>query len=704
MDIDLEEIRRIFLAESLEDLVTVEQSLLELERAPTSPEPLATVFRKFHSLKGSAATVGFDQLSGFAHRIEDLLDRLRAGDEPVTEEIISFLLQVKDALVEAIPLVVAGREELTPGCLRLQARVDGGRIGASQVPMGGASRLSADALLDREPDSGGDAARTLRIDVGKLDQLLTVTGEIAIARARLGLLIEGEGSPEVAQAYRTMELLLTNLHRFVTNVRMVPVRPLLSQYARVVRDLAVTHHKDIELVISDQGVEVDTSVVEQIKAPLTHMVRNSVHHGVETPDVRRRLGKRPRGRIDLRARHESGGIVIEVEDDGAGLDLPRILERARKLGLVGETDTPSEHDIQRLIFRQGLSTAGSVTSTSGRGVGMDVVLRHLDALGGSVDVESRPGEGTLFVIRMPLTLAIIDGLLVRVGEGTFGLPMAGVVRCLDMPSSDTSAPEGVLNLRGQAIPFVRLRSVLSLTAEAPVSEVVVVVQRGDQQIGIAVDRLLGKAQVVVKPLGRFFQGIPTLSGLTILGDGQVAPILNVAGVLQSAMESQAARAPLSGEHRTPESGAKDDVRAAAPTYFDLEPTPAIAAAPVFSLSFFLGDEEYTVPMERIYEIVPFEAVTRVPTTPTFVKGLVNLQGLVVPVVDLAERFGAPPHDLEGRRSIVIVQTNVQDKVVLLGLVVDRLGRVLPMTAGTGAARPTPRVHDLCRLPDRCLRE
>jgi two-component system chemotaxis sensor kinase CheA len=544
VDLDLERIRISFLAESEEDLALVEEALLVLEKTPSDPEPLACVFRKVHTLKGNASALGLESLGGFAHRMEDLLHALRAGRQPVTEGVVSYLLQVVDVLRTLVPAAVAGQDTLTPACDLLLQRLDGdvlldGGAAATAVPAGPAV---PESLPESEP--AAEAARTLRIETGKLDFLLSVTSEIAIARGRLGLLIENQGAPELAAAYRTLERLLSTMHHSVTKVRMVPIAPLLRQHARTVRDLARAQHKRAELIVSDQGVEVDNSLIEQLKAPLTHMIRNAVDHGLETPDVRQRAGKDPTGRIDLEARHEASGIVIEVKDDGAGLDRARILEKARGLGLVPDGAQPSDHEIDQLIFSPGLSTARGVTSTSGRGVGMDVVQRQLSDLGGTVEIVSFPGHGTTLTLRMPLTLAMIEGLVLRVAGATMVVPMAGVARCVELSAATTaSSPEGrledgerrdgVLNIQGRAVPFARLRALFGLHGDPPPHEVALIIDRGHDQVGLAVDSLLGRSQIVVKPPGRFFKGLPAVSGLTILGDGHVAPILNVSGLLKA---------------------------------------------------------------------------------------------------------------------------------------------------------------------------
>jgi len=532
VDLDLERIRQSFLAESEEDLAIVEQALLVLEKTPDAAEPVAEVFRKFHTLKGNAAALGFTRLNGFAHRIEDVLQAVRSGRQPVTETLVSYLLEVVDAVRAVLPATIAGGEALSSACDRLLQRLDGDQVRDHEHGAAGERALPTASEGETELEPGSEATRTLRIDVGKLDYLLNATSEVAIARGRLGVLIEQQGTPEISAAYRAMERLLGAMHHSVTKVRMVPLAPLLRQHARTVRDLARSQRKQAELVLSDQGVEIDNSLIEQLKAPLTHMIRNAVDHGLETPDVRRAAGKDPVGRVEIGARHEASGIVIEIKDDGAGLDRARILEQARSISLVAETAQLSGRDIDRLIFSPGLSTARNVTDTSGRGVGMDVVQRHLNALGGTVDVESRPGRGTKVTVRMPLTLAIIEGLVLCAADSVMVVPMAGVARCIDVTGvTDPGAGDGVLTVQGRAVPFVRLRSLFGLQGSPPPHEVALVVQRGADHVALVVDRLLGRSPIVVKPPGRYFKGLAAVSGMTILGDGRVAPILNVGGLL-----------------------------------------------------------------------------------------------------------------------------------------------------------------------------
>ncbi len=324
-------------------------------------------------------------------------------------------------------------------------------------------------------------------------------------------------------------------------LRMVPVGPTFRRYRRTVRDLAESHGKVTRLVTEGEDVEGDATVIEHLRDPLTHLVRNALDHGIEPPETRSMAGKDPCGLVTLAARHEAGTIVIELSDDGAGIDRERLLERARDSGIAPEGGDLSEREIERLIFEPGFTTAERVSDLSGRGVGMDVVRRNIEALRGSVNVESRAGEGTSIIIRLPLTLAIIDGLTVGVADETFFIPLETVVKSVELPLDERRRPggRGVLNLRGTTLPWVRLRRLFRLAGSPPARENVVVVERRRGRLaGLVVDALQGQSQAVIKPLAKLFRGLPGISGSTILGNGRVALILDVPGLLHLAEEPE----------------------------------------------------------------------------------------------------------------------------------------------------------------------
>jgi two-component system chemotaxis sensor kinase CheA len=294
------------------------------------------------------------------------------------------------------------------------------------------------------------------------------------------------------------------------------------------------------MLVVGEDVEVDTTILEHIHDPLMHMIRNSVDHGLETPEVRRALGKDPSGKIVLQAFHDSGNIVVQISDDGAGLDHERILAHARAKGIVPEGIRLTEAEIHNLIFQPGFSTADKVSELSGRGVGLDVVRRNVNALSGTILLESRKGQGTTFTIRLPLTLAIIDGFAVKVGTETYVIPLSSVQECLELPAERHSSEEGgVINLRGEALPYVCLRDLFECGGRAPVREKIIVVEYQGGRAGLAADELLGEQQAVIKPLGRLFQGIRGVSGSTILGNGRVALILDVPALCEEAVRRNA---------------------------------------------------------------------------------------------------------------------------------------------------------------------
>jgi two-component system chemotaxis sensor kinase CheA len=343
------------------------------------------------------------------------------------------------------------------------------------------------------------------------------------------------------EAHRQTERLFIDLQESVMRVRMLPVGPMFRQLRRTVRDVALAANKSVELELQGEDAEVDNSVIEQIRDPLTHLIRNAIDHGIEPAETRRTAGKDPTGRLLLRALHDEGGIVIQLSDDGRGLDRERIIARGSELGLVTAGQALSDEQVHELLFQPGFSTAAEVTQISGRGVGMDVVRKNVQALRGTVHLSSEPGRGTVVTIRLPLTLAIIQGFEVGVGEETFVIPLESVVECLDLPGSERGAQKGtgVVNLRGQPLPFIRLRTLLSLDGPGAARESMVVVQHGAGRAAFVVDALRGENQTVIKPLGNLFEGVPGISGSTILGSGRVGLVLDVPVMMREAIRHNA---------------------------------------------------------------------------------------------------------------------------------------------------------------------
>jgi len=465
LDLKPDELLAIFAAEAADDINALEAGLLALENAPDDDATRRELLRHAHTLKGNASCVGFDAFAAFAHTYEAQLE--------------------------------------SPGDLDVPSLLHG--IDTFRT-----------LLADHGQEPASASAGTLRVAVEKLDRMLDLAGEIAILR----------GGVRLIETEQQIDQLQSELRELIMRARMVTVGPLFRQYARTVRDLAAAHGKNAQLVTLGDDVELDTSAVELLRDPLTHMIRNAIDHGIEPPAERMAKGKTPVGHITLEARHEAGMITIRVSDDGAGLDRRAIAARARILGFEdnGETD--------RLIFEPGFTTSENVTDLSGRGVGMDVVRRGIEALRGTISIETTEGAGTTFTLRLPLTLAVIDGFGVAAGEETYIVAMASVVECLELPA-DASRDDttGVLLLRDEIVPYVRLRRLFHVDGATPARENVLVVQHDGARAGLVVDELHGASQSVIKPLGGYFNQIPGIAGSSILGSGRVALILDTATIL-----------------------------------------------------------------------------------------------------------------------------------------------------------------------------
>ena len=541
MDFDRDAVLTSFVAETQEGLDLMEQSLLAMESHSGGTELLDDIFRVAHTLKGNATSLEFDDLKGFAHAIEDLLEILREQKSDIEADVISLLLKSVDELRSLVAATIAGSPRLSPKQQQLKKQIADEVAARSQRVVEPSSQDERSASPSGAGPRPASASRTLRIDVDKLDRMLNLTGEIVIAQGRLRRMIEKlevSSGREILVLQSETERLFRDLQDEVMRVRLVPIGSMLRQTMRAVRDLANSHSKLARVEIAGGDVEVDTSVVEHLKDGLLHMIRNAVDHGIETPPIRKKHGKNPCGLIKISAAHVSGHVVVTLQDDGAGLSRAKILRKAKEMGLFLKASPASDAELYQVLFLPGFSTNDAVTDLSGRGVGLDVVRRNVEALHGTVDLTSEEGRGTTFTIRLPLTLAIIDGFSVLAGKDTFIVPQQYMIECTELPAaSGQSGSSGILNLRGTALPFIRLREVFGQSAEAPSRENVVVVKVGEFQAGIAVDSLLGGMQAVIKPLGKIFRGIAGIAGSTILGDGRVGLILDVPGLLQTMMRS-----------------------------------------------------------------------------------------------------------------------------------------------------------------------
>jgi two-component system chemotaxis sensor kinase CheA len=408
------------------------------------------------------------------------------------------------------------------------------RIGALLVEQGSVAAPVVAAALDkqkRSKDGKPSESQSIRIDADKLDQLINLVGELIIASAGANLIARRTRNAELQECHSTLSGLVEQVRDSALQLRMVKIGATFNRFQRVVHDVSREIGKDIALVVSGEDTELDKTVVEKIGDPLTHLVRNAIDHGIDSPELRARRGKPAQGTVSLNAYHDSGSIVIEVGDDGGGLDRDKILNKAVERGLVEAGRMLTDGEIYGLVFEPGFSTAEQVTNLSGRGVGMDVVKRNIVALRGSVDIASQPGVGTTVTVRLPLTLAIINGFQVGVGKSVFVVPLDMVDECIEF----TGEPgHDYTDLRGTVLPFIRLRDLFEVPGEPGPRQNIVVVKHAGHKFGLVVDMLMGEAQTVIKPLSRMFAQVRGISGSSILGSGDVALIVDVPALMQEA--------------------------------------------------------------------------------------------------------------------------------------------------------------------------
>jgi two-component system chemotaxis sensor kinase CheA len=579
------ELGNLFIAEALDHLGTIEAKLLELDERPEDTNLLNDIFRPFHTVKGNASALGIVSVERVAHKVENLLDLARSGRIQVGTEEVDLVLRGVDVLSLMINDVghrLAGQPRKASGAEAVSlvqqvehliaAQLDGGVSAPAPVqdvpePAAPVASEPIDQELPAVTPAGDDmpfehdrrgatpsrrrddmpalggAATAIKVDTRKLDNIVDVVGELIVVQSliaqdpALSALVDGRLARNMAQLRR----LTADLQRNSMALRMVPIRQAFQKVARVVRDLSRKAGKPIDLVITGEDTELDRKMVEEITDPLMHMARNSVDHGIEPPDVREANGKPARATVSLSAYYQGSHVIIEVKDDGAGLNTQRILESARRKGLIPPDATPAPEDIHRLIFEPGFSTAAKVTEVSGRGVGMDVVRRNIESLRGRVDIRTEQGQGSTFLVRLPLTLAVLDGLLVRVGSERCVLPAAAVRESLRPKPEQVHFVQGqprMIQVRESVLPLVSLGSVLGMGATAldPTAATVVVVEEGGSRIGLVVEELLHKQEVVVKSLGDSFASVRGVAGGAILGDGRIGLILDPHGIVTMVRE------------------------------------------------------------------------------------------------------------------------------------------------------------------------
>ncbi len=692
-DRTIDKFKQTFLEEAREILVELESALLALNENRGDNELVGRAFRALHTIKGSGAMFGFDELAAFTHNLENAFDEVRNGRLQVSSELINLSLaaldQIKamldeaggcgeaDSAVSAEILVklrqltgnakprqaeAASSPELAPAAdargaardwqIRFSPGADLMRTGTNpllllrelkqlgslqvkasmaaippigeldpercyiswdmvlttsaareaisdvfifvadsceltiELAAGPAIELTARRTIEpaieataaapasdaassaaaepkpkfppwgRRASDTPDNATSIRVPAAKLDQLVNLVGELVTVQARLVEVAARREDADVAAVSEEVERLTTALRESSISIRMLPIRATFERFRRLVHDLARDLHKEVELTIEGADTELDKSVIDQLNDPLMHLIRNSMDHGIEPSETRLAAGKRPSATIHLSARHSGASVLISVADDGGGINAEAVRERAIEKGLVAADAQLTEAEIFAFILAPGFSTARQVTDVSGRGVGMDVVRRSVETLRGSIDIASKPGSGTSVTLRLPLTLAIIDGLLVRVGPAYFVLPLASTLECIELTRQDIEQANGkhVANVRGEIIPYIRLREYFNLPIEQLEREQIMVAETEDGHYGFVVDEVLGDHQTVIKNLGRFYRHVELISGATILGNGNVALILDPQRLVRDALRTISLGTRSLGKHA--------DVRAA----------------------------------------------------------------------------------------------------------------------------------------------
>lgn len=542
--LDLVENRELleeFHSEALDHLQEIESSLLVLDGDPRNREALDRMFRSFHTIKGVAGFLHLAPLQGLSHEVESLLDSARSGRLALTPSMITTVLDCRDAMQRMVALVGGALEkESQPGEIvpvehlieavrRHAAPHQEERISGRQEPAArrGNAGDSSGAGKDQE------ATRTIRICTERLDTVMEAVGELVIAQTQVA-----EASralvgvcPDLHQTVARLGRITRELQNHAMSLRMVPIRPLFQKMARLVRDLTRQGDKKCSFQVIGDEIEIDRTVVEDMADPLVHMIRNSMDHGIESPEQRIASGKPESGMIVLKASQEGSHVQLELSDDGAGIDPERVFAKAVEKGLIQPGAVLSRDEKLNLIFASGFSTADTVTSLSGRGVGMDVVRRNISSLRGTIRIETAPGMGTTFRITLPLTLAIIDGVVVRVGGDRFILPSANVQMAVRPDAGVISTVQGrgeVLDNRGRILPVHRLHRTFQIPGaiEDPTKGILLLVKTSDRVTALLVDEMVSKQEVVIKDLGGYISRLPGIAGGAIMGDGQIALILD----------------------------------------------------------------------------------------------------------------------------------------------------------------------------------
>lgn len=701
---EMDEIVHEFLVESYENLDQLDQDLVALESDPSSRTLLSSIFRTVHTIKGTSGFLGFGNLERVSHVGESLLSELRDGERAMDQPTADVLLALVDTLRAILAKVESGVGDdldIDPMVARIVAVQDGTAAPEPDVATDASTDVAHDVAPETDPEPtpvlepDGTAAPDLapapvaappavepapapavgpapapepapepephtrnaadgsiRVDVDLLDTLMRQVGELVLVRNQIDRIAGAGEDQETKRSAQRLSLIASELQEGVMKTRMQPIEHVWSKMPRVVRDLAKMLGRDVRIEMTGGDTELDRSLLEAVKDPLTHLVRNAVDHGIEAPEDRRRAGKRPQGLVTLRAYHSNGQVVVEITDDGAGIDPEKVGRTAVAKGLrtAGDVAAMAPSELLDLLFLPGFSTAAKVTNVSGRGVGMDVVRTNIEAIGGSVDVESTVGTGTTWRMRIPLTLAIMPALTVMCCGAVYAIPQVSLLELVALGDQHGeiehvgTAP--VFRLRGTLLPLLSLSEVLGLDPESE-GRVIAVVEADDQRFGVIVDRVLNMEEIVVKALANRLKQIGMYSGATVLGDGGVALILDLQAIARKVLTSDAADLARAYAQDTTESVAT------------VEQMLVVGA----------GDRRVAIPLSAVtrLERIRSETIEQVGS-----REVLQYRGALLPLVRLDQLLGAaggPPADeldivvyTRAGRSIAMAVTEIFDIV------------------------------------------
>ncbi|MDZ8049963.1 MAG: chemotaxis protein CheW [Aulosira sp. ZfuVER01] len=643
-----------FLVESYENLDEIERDIIDLEKAPPNGEVLVRIYRSLHTLKGNCGFLPFPKLEALAHAAESLLSRLRDRQLTTTPGIVSTLLQTIDTIRQILAEIKATRHEgdrnyteLIQALTQLQETEP--VVATVKQPVPSLDSEAEDATLTASESY-------IRVNVALLDRVMDLVGELVLTRNQAIAFSPKFQDSSFAATCQRLNQITGDLQAGVMKTRLQPISSIWQKFPRVIRDLAIASGKQVQVEMEGVDTEIDKSIIEAIKDPLTHLVRNCIDHGIEFPAERSAKSKSPQGRIFLRAFHESGKVNIEIGDDGRGINPKQLKQRAQQLGLVSATQAATMSDVEaiNLIFLPGFSTSEQVTSLSGRGVGMDIVKNNIEKINGSIEIYSQQGQGTTFKIKMPLTLTIIPALFVTSGGDRYAIPQTSLQELVRLDAQAINSIEmlydvPVYRLRGELVPLIYLNEALEgRRQEAEETLSLVIVQAENYRFGLVVDNIEDILDIVVKPLGKQLKTVSIFAGATILGDGKVALIIDVAGL--------AKQAGVSEKHKQLASVITADI-----------PEPESDRQMIL---LFTGPQNAPmgVPLTKAFRLekIPAAAVEKVAN-----QYVARFNSKILPLIDLHTIFG-DRRELDNLSETLEIAIVSPDSELSVGLVVERI--------------------------------